>query len=352
MQGISNDLLAKNIDLKTTDNKAILDGVAALRARKSTLLENNLVQSAENSLLADSVEKRKSFNAQLQALQNLKGQNGFSVGDQATATTGVISSMGLDPTNLQVQADSYVSIFKTMYDQIAEMRKLSLIDDEQAASLKAQIAVKQTEIQLQGAKQFYGELVNLQSSSVKEFAAIGKAAAIIQATINTYEGATKALAQGGIYGPIMAGAVIASGMAQVAAISAQGFQSGGYTGNMATDAVAGVVHGQEFVMNAGATAANRPMLEAMNRGAKGVGGNSIVGTGNNSGVNVTIENYGTSKDFEVQQLSETEIRIIARNEAKGVVQKDAPNVVAAQIRNPNSSVSKSLGQNTQTQRRR
>jgi len=121
---------------------------------------------------------------------------------------------------------------------------------------------------------------------------------------------------------------------------------------MATDAVAGVVHGQEFVMTAAATRENRPMLEAMNRGAKAVGGNSIVGTGGNSGVNVTIENYGTSKDFEVQQLSETEIRIIARNEAKGVVQKDAPNVVAAQIRNPNSSVSKSLGQSTQTQRRR
>jgi len=140
--------------------------------------------------------------------------------------------------------------------------------------------------------------------------------------------------------------------ALLAAKALFGFEKGGYTGNMATDAVAGVVHGQEFVVNADATAANRPMLEAMNRGAKVVGGNSSVGTNNSPGVNVKIENYGTSKDFEVQQLSETEIRIIARNEAKGVVQKDAPNVVAAHIRNPNSSVSKSLGQNTQTQRRR
>ncbi|MFD2235939.1 phage tail length tape measure family protein [Aureimonas populi] len=43
-----------------------------------------------------------------------------------------------------------------------------------------------------------------------------------------------------------------------------GFQSGGYTGNGPEGRVAGVVHGREFVMNAGATAQYRPMLEAMN----------------------------------------------------------------------------------------
>lgn len=34
-----------------------------------------------------------------------------------------------------------------------------------------------------------------------------------------------------------------------------------------------------------------------------------------AGINLKIENYGTSKDFEVQQYSETDIRIIARDEA-------------------------------------
>lgn len=46
-----------------------------------------------------------------------------------------------------------------------------------------------------------------------------KALAIAQAVINTYEGATKALSQGGIYGPVLAAIVIASGLAQVAKIS-------------------------------------------------------------------------------------------------------------------------------------
>ena len=45
-----------------------------------------------------------------------------------------------------------------------------------------------------------------------------------------------------------------------------GYAKGGFTGNRGTKDVAGVVHGQEFVVNAENTAKFRPMLEAMNRG--------------------------------------------------------------------------------------
>jgi hypothetical protein len=44
------------------------------------------------------------------------------------------------------------------------------------------------------------------------------------------------------------------------------FGDGGYTGSMATNRIAGFVHGREFVVNAGATARFRPLLEAMNAG--------------------------------------------------------------------------------------
>ena len=47
----------------------------------------------------------------------------------------------------------------------------------------------------------------------------GKALAVTQAIINTYQGASKALGQGGIFGPIAAAGVIASGFAQVRAIT-------------------------------------------------------------------------------------------------------------------------------------
>ncbi|WP_333810801.1 phage tail tape measure protein [Timonella senegalensis] len=46
----------------------------------------------------------------------------------------------------------------------------------------------------------------------------------------------------------------------------KGYAAGGYTGDLARNAVAGVTHGQEFVVNADATSKNRQVLEAMNRG--------------------------------------------------------------------------------------
>jgi hypothetical protein len=61
---------------------------------------------------------------------------------------------------------------------------------------------------------------------------LNKAVAITEAIINTYQGATKALAQGGVFGPLLAGAIVASGLAQVAIIRNQqypGREMGGTT---------------------------------------------------------------------------------------------------------------------------
>lgn len=59
------------------------------------------------------------------------------------------------------------------------------------------------------------------STLLGEESAIGKAFGVVQATINTYIGATKALAQGGILGIAQAAVVIAFGMKQVASIAKQ-----------------------------------------------------------------------------------------------------------------------------------
>ena len=65
-------------------------------------------------------------------------------------------------------------------------------------------------------------------------------------------------------------------------------------------------------------------------------------------VSINIENYGSSKDFEVQQLSENDVRIIARD----VVREDAPAVIGADLGNPNSRTSNALARNTNSERRR
>lgn len=64
----------------------------------------------------------------------------------------------------------------------------------------------------------------------------------------------------------------AAGISMVTALASalalpKGFREGGYTGGMGVGEVAGVVHGQEFVVNAKATRRWFPMLDAMNSGA-------------------------------------------------------------------------------------
>lgn len=182
------------------------------------------------------------------------------------------------------------------------------------------------------------------------------AAAAVTATAWATPAALVSLASFGANSvPAMAGIAATEALTEgMALATVAGFESGGYTGNVGTSEIAGVVHGQEFVVNAAATARNRDTLEAMNRGASGVALNSAsAGTGSASGgINVSIQNFGTSKDFEVQQISESDVRIIARDEAKRIVKQDAPGVVASDIGNPNSRVSKSLSNNTSVQRRR
>lgn len=78
----------------------------------------------------------------------------------------------------------------------------------------------------------------------------------------------QSLAANPLVGAVVSAALIATLKAAVAVArtAAQGFESGGYTGNVGTKDVAGVVHGQEFVINARATKQFRPMLEEMNKG--------------------------------------------------------------------------------------
>lgn len=173
---------------------------------------------------------------------------------------------------LSLQIEQYQS----MYDQINVLTEKFNLDQSIAASLRAQVWAKQNDVILSQADKFFGNVAKLQSSNNATMAKVGKAAAIAQAIVNTYQSANAAYASmagipyiGPALGAAAAAAAITSGMANVAAIRSQstGFMKGGYTGNLARTQVAGLVHGQEFVMNASATqriGVNN--LEALQRG--------------------------------------------------------------------------------------
>lgn len=72
-----------------------------------------------------------------------------------------------------------------------------------------------------------GTIASLQNSSSKELAAIGKAAAIAQITINTAQGVSKAWALGPILGPPLAALVAVAGAAQAAKVSGVQLAEGG-----------------------------------------------------------------------------------------------------------------------------
>lgn len=275
------EIEAQMLDLVNTKLKAnIVLLPEQLRAYREALIvmqEKNAVASEENTLLESSVGARQKVIEQMQALQNLRAnpESGFTKGDSATAVSGMLEGMGIDTAAMQVGMDAQLDMYSNYYKRLDEMRAGQLINDQEHAMARAQLTVKETQVRTQAYHQFFAGVSEMQSSNIKELAMLGKAAAITQAVINTYEGATKALAQGGIYGSVMAAIVVAQGLAQVAAIRSQGFKRGGYTGNMGRDEVAGNVHGQEYVMNANSTSRIGVQdLEALQSGAASVQRNS------------------------------------------------------------------------------
>lgn len=91
-----------------------------------------------------------------------------------------------------------VSLIEAKYAQIREKREKELVDAK--LQMTADIA---------------GQISNIMGQE----SAAGKAFALAQATINTYLGASKAIAQGGIRGIAQAAIVIAAGLKQVASIA-------------------------------------------------------------------------------------------------------------------------------------
>jgi len=64
----------------------------------------------------------------------------------------------------------------------------------------------------------------------------------------------------------IAGLAAVQGLKALLNAALNGFEEGGYTGNAGTKQVAGVVHGQEFVMTADVTRKNRALLEHLHSG--------------------------------------------------------------------------------------
>jgi tape measure domain-containing protein len=360
----------------------------ALQKRLETLQQERAVSQELNKIYAETEGKKISLQQQTEAL-NQAYQRGLINLD---AYSNRLVKIGLDMTNLKLQMgegtfnDVMVSSLGSIVSQYEGVMSglssafgdfFTSFTDGFANSVGRAIVYSENlgdalnSVAKEALAGLISALVKLGIQWVVNAAlgqSLGAAALASQTAMSTAAAAATAAAWapaaamvslasfGANSAPAMAGISATTALSEgLALASMAGFEMGGYTGNVGTKEIAGLVHGREFVFDAASTqriGVNN--LEAIRNGASYVASNSSSAGSGSSGaaVSVNIENYGTSKDFEVQQISETDIRIIARDEARNMVQKEAPGVVAAQIRNPNSSVSKSLNQNTKTERRR
>lgn len=129
-------------------------------------------------------------------------------------------------------------------------RELERYADDAAmkAAIDAEYLTKKNELQHAQAEaelQMAAQTLDILSGMINENTAVGKALAVTTAIINTYEGASKAIAQGGIFGPALAAMVVAAGMANVSKIVAvnQPKMKGYATGGILEPGKAGFIEG-------------------------------------------------------------------------------------------------------------
>jgi hypothetical protein len=248
--------------------------VEALTRKYEIVERNSLQQQVQDKVVKSAISQTQEQIDQLKILNDLKAAGTLNQ-DQVNSyeykqNTDLFAGTGFGMQEQLKQQQQY-------YELVDALRQQDVLSEQDAAIAKQNIDRQTQKIRLSGTEAFLTTLTQLSSSQNKTQAGIGKAAAIAMTTINTYQAAQNAYASasaipfvGWILGPIAAAAAVAAGLAQVAQIrsvnTTAGYMAGGYTGDGATNQVAGVVHGKEWVSNAATTARYRPQLEAMHNG--------------------------------------------------------------------------------------
>ena len=202
------------------------------------------------------------------------------------------------------------------YDELFKLAKKSGADvtalEQQKANAISKIKQEQASADLEVAN---ASLENIKGIFGEESAA-GKAAAVVQATINTYEGVSAALGSAPPpFNLLLAGTTLAAGLQninKIISVPKPQFAQGGLVGGFGTgtsDSVSAKLSKGESVINAKSTNMFKPLLSAINEagGGRAFAGNDGVG-GSTAGV---VKAFVVSDDMSKQQNKLTKIRRIA-----------------------------------------
>ena len=204
----------ENLDLEIAEIEA--------KTKKLEINERILAQSSEQQANDAALQKEKldGINAELDLQSQLRMQD---IQARMELEDGILDRLNFE----QELADEEVRIATEKFNKTKELFDKNTIEYKNAlaAQTAATEKAKDTELKIEklsaeAKRQIVADALGGLTELLGQESAAGKAAAIAQSIINTYQGATKALGQGGIFGAVAAAGVIASGMASVKKIVA------------------------------------------------------------------------------------------------------------------------------------
>lgn len=221
MQAV-NQLRKQGVEVSISEQAAIKEAITTLKR------ETEAIQAQDEMRKNSIAQQEEEFRKKLQYARTLRE---LSAGDRDRMGLDALGQMGIDTSSLAQTQRVQLENIELYYARIKELEASRMIDEQTAAQARVQLSMQEFRARNAAFSAFLSDASTLQQSHSKGLARIGRAAAISQAIMNTYEGATKALAMGGPYlGPLWAATVVAAGMTHVAQIRSQqtaGFFTGG-----------------------------------------------------------------------------------------------------------------------------
>lgn len=221
MQAV-NQLRKQGVEVSISEQAAIKEAITTLKR------ETEAIQAQDEMRKNSIARQEEEFRKKLQYARTLRE---LSAGDRDRMGLDALGQMGIDTSSLAQTQRVQLENIELYYARIKELEASRMIDEQTASQARVQLSIQEFKARNAAFSAFLSDASVLQQSHSKGLARIGRAAAISQAIMNTYEGATKALAMGGPYlGPLWAATVVAAGMTHVAQIRSQqtaGFFTGG-----------------------------------------------------------------------------------------------------------------------------
>lgn len=282
MRGFALEMLGVQEQLALTDRDA-------LDIRRQILAVRQ--QERRAALEAAAADKDATDAERKAASSALKGLGGLESGERRELE-GSTEGAG-DARDIVASLSTYedaVERAAEAYEEIDRLRQEDLISEQEAALAKAQIDTDLRAQRLAGTRGMLDALASLQNSSNKKIAALGKAAAITQATIDGVLAVQKALASApppfNYIQAAIVGAVAAANVASIAGMADGGLVTG--RGGPRDDKELRRLSPGEFVVNARSTAQNRALLEQINGGrVPGLANGGMVGRVNSATASVS-----------------------------------------------------------------